>query len=263
MEVWLVEEGQRTGPFSAYAIEGRISRGEVDESQPAWEPGMAQWGTLGEMPRFADAFLRVRAERAAEKRARRTPPPLPAAPLLLRRFFARWFDFNLVHLAWWGILAATGQDLVKIFANPWLLVAPLLPWGLIEAACLTRLATTPGKWLLGMEVRNMDGSRLGWRQALLRTLRVLTMGIGLRLPILVLVCQGVSAWLTKRFGAALWDLAPGHKVVWRPLDGVRVAALTVIFMVVVPATSMLLMPAMVELYGDQFPWLRAAAAQQP
>jgi uncharacterized RDD family membrane protein YckC len=262
MEIWLIQNGVRTGPFAPYDIEGRLTRDELSADQPAWHDGMPSWGTLGDMPQFAGVLARRGEHEAEVTRLRSVPPPLPPQPLLLRRFFARWLDFNIIHLLWWAGLALAQQDLTKIYLNPWMLLGPLLPWLLIEALLLRRLATTPGKFLLGLEVRNLDGSNLSLRQALLRTLRVLSLGLGLRLPILMLACQGMSAWLTWRYGASLWDLAPGHRVLPRPLVALRVAALSILLAVVIPLTGLILMPTFVKVHGDDYPWLRAAAAEQ-
>jgi uncharacterized RDD family membrane protein YckC len=265
MEIWLVQNGARTGPFAPYDIEGRITRGELEASQPAWHDGMAAWATLGEMPAFAGVFARAQAagvEQAAEQLVRNAAPPLRAKPLLIRRFLARWFDLNLVNLVWWGGLALAGQDLTKVYLNTWLLLVPLLPWLLIESLLMRRLGTTPGKALLGLRVTNLDGSNLSMHQALLRTMRVLSLGVGLTVPLIMWVCQALNAWLTWRMGAALWDFAPGHRLDGRPVRAWQVILFGVVFLGILQLTGMIMMPVLLEAFGkDMPPWLRELAEQ--
>ena len=259
MEIWLIQHGERTGPFSPYDVEGRIQRNELEADQPAWHEGMDAWSTLGEMPYFETAFERLKEQEDRQPQEKpATPPPLPfqPKPLLIRRFFARWFDLHLMNLFWWGGLALAGRDLAPMYGNPWMLIVPFIPWLFIEVALLHRFGTTPGKALLGLSVRNLDGSLLSPRQGLLRTMRVWALGLGLTLPLLVIVCQGISAWLTRRFGASIWDLAPGHRVVGRRVSIARIVLFGLIFLFIAQALGVILLPAFIEIYGDDLPWLR-------
>lgn len=261
MEIWMVQNGVRTGPFAPYDIEGRITRGELEAAQPAWHDGMAVWGTLGEMPAFAAVFARAEAaevQQAVEHEERQLPPLLPAKPLLIRRFLARWFDLSLVNLLWWGGLFLTGQNLKAVLLNPWLMLAPLVPIVLLEPWLLRRLGTTPGKALLGLWVANLDGSRLTLRQGTIRTVRVLSLGVGLTLPYLAFACQALSAWLTWRMGSALWDLAPGHRVHERTPKVWQSILFGVIFLGILQATGTIMMPTYLEVMP---PWLRSLVEQ--
>jgi len=265
MEIWLVQNGARTGPFAPYDIEGRITRGELEVTQPAWHDGMAAWATLGDMPAFAAVFARAQeaeAEPAAEFSKRHAPAPARAEPLLVRRFLARWFDLNLINLLWWGTLALAQQDLTKVYLNKWLLLAPLVPWLFLEALMLRRFGTTPGKALLGLWVTNLDGTRLSLHQALLRTMRVLSLGVGLTIPVFMWICQAVTGWLTWRMGSALWDLAPGHRVNQSPPRGWRILAFGLVLLGVLQVTGMIMMPVLLEVFGKEMPaWLRELAEQ--
>jgi len=265
MEIWLVQNGVRTGPFAPYDIEGRITRGELEPTQPAWHDGMAAWATLADMPAFAEVLNRTQAaeaEKSVQALDSQKPPPLRDKPRLVRRFLARWFDLNLINLLWWAGLLQAGQDLTAIYSNKWLLPLPLLPWLFIEALMLRRFGTTPGKLLLGLEVVNSNGTKLSLRQAMLRTLRVLSLGVGLTLPVFTLICQAVSGWLTWRLGSALWDLAPGHQVNHRPVRAWRIILFGVVLLGVWQLSASIMLPVYLEVYAKDIPaWLRTLAEE--
>ncbi|MCX7711764.1 MAG: RDD family protein [Clostridia bacterium] len=75
-------------------------------------------------------------------------------------------------------------------------------WAFVEAALLATWGWTPGKWILKVKVRNADGSKLSYQQALQRSLAVWFKGLGAGLitPITAsfaymrLVRQGITSW---------------------------------------------------------------------
>ena len=47
MEIWIIKDGERSGPYQDFEVRRRINAGEWDESTPAWHEGMKEWGVLG------------------------------------------------------------------------------------------------------------------------------------------------------------------------------------------------------------------------
>ena len=43
MEIWLIEDKQRTGPFQDYEVRERIERGEVTGETMAWHKDQQDW----------------------------------------------------------------------------------------------------------------------------------------------------------------------------------------------------------------------------
>lgn len=101
-----------------------------------------------------------------------------------RRFFARAIDLNLYEMTWMVILTdaglcAMGQRGVT-FLN---MLLSLLTMLLLEPLLLHTTGTTPGKWLLGLSVRNVNGAKLRYSEAFARTAWLIWRGFGAGIPI--------------------------------------------------------------------------------
>jgi len=164
-------------------------------------------------------------------RRRETPPttaPVPAdasaAPRPVVRFVARTLD-SLVLLLVAGVGAEAMGTSVPLLVMPLLLIP-------FEALLLSTWGYTPGKWLLRVAVRDADGRRLSFREALHRTgaVTVFCLGgaseAGLITPI-------VSYRHLKRDGATYWDKL-GNFRVWHGRVG---AVRTVVAAVAIGALS--------------------------
>lgn len=83
------------------------------------------------------------------------------------RFWARVLDMSLTILSFIVILSLFGtsvnSSLLLLFS--WI---SIFSWVLIEAYLLSKWGTTPGKWLLKVNVRNQDGTLLSFKQGLQR-----------------------------------------------------------------------------------------------
>ena len=110
---------------------------------------------------------------------------LPKMAYPWRRFFARWLDLNLYALFW------TAFGLLVLRFNPpdnllFSLLASYRDYAtmlLVEPILLHFWGWTPGKWLLGLRLRDGAGEKLSWSAALSRTLGVFVRGYGYGIPI--------------------------------------------------------------------------------
>jgi uncharacterized RDD family membrane protein YckC len=132
------------------------------------------------------------------------------------RFFARWIDMSL-----WGTATLVLLTLLGFngFAFKWIAAST---WLLVEAALLSSFGTTMGKSLLGITVRNADGTNLSYGAALGRALGVWVKGQGCNIPILNLVMLALSYNQLTSFGVMSWDEGTGVKVRHEPLGAGRV-----------------------------------------
>jgi uncharacterized RDD family membrane protein YckC len=270
MEIWLIHNGERTGPFHDYEIRSRIGLGELDKDSPAWHEGLPAWVSLSEIELFKNEF-QPKPEPASESKpaaAPIAPPPIPetnAPPKLWRRFWARWMDIQLYIALWWLFLWGTGRNIEAIVHSQWILLTQLIPWVVIEILLIHHFATTPGKWLLGIRIFNTDGSRLNLAESTRRALRVYVTGIGLGWQIVSLVCMGISAFTTKRLGKPMWDYIGNHRVVSKPLNPLGIILVIGLFIiagqlqvaVVFPYTLKAMPPEMhevKEMFEKNMPW---------
>lgn len=149
------------------------------------------------------------------------------APLLLERergsliapwprFFARQIDglvcfFLLGAPLLLGVLPAMQQDEPALWFMA-LNVLVLLLTVVLEAVSLSLLGTTPGKWLLGLTVRDRAGKHLSIAGSLKREFLVLICGLGLFLPIISWITLLWSYRAVSRGEPAFWDRRLGYEV---------------------------------------------------
>lgn len=261
MEIWLILDGEKTGPLHDYEVRRRIEAGDLSATTPAWHEGMAEWQPLCEIHLFANEFKTPPAagEIAADGDLPVKPPPAPMPPPCYgRRFWARWFDFAIYAALWWFGMWLARQNIEAAMVNPWIMFLQFVPWFAIEALLLHYTATTPGKWLLGLRVVNHDASKLDLTAATRRSMRVLFTGVGFVWIPLALICQGLSLYIARRLGSTLWDHTGGHRVTVAPLS---VAKMVVFFIAFIGALS--LQMAVFAPYVQPSPLMHSAAERWP
>lgn len=240
MDIWIIQDGEKTGPIHDFEIRRRIEKGELSADTPAWHEGLAEWQQLRTLALFEHEFDKPvdPYESPHQETPAATgplPPPLPMPTLVFRRFWARWCDLHLYSGIWWIALWLAGRDIKGIMMDPWLAMLHFIPWFAIEAVLIHRFGTTPGKWLLDLRVINPDGRKLDLTESIRRASRVMVFGIGLGWYLLSWVCQVMAFITTRKLGKSLWDQAGGHNVVGGPLNPPKL----VTFVLVLAASFML------------------------
>jgi uncharacterized RDD family membrane protein YckC len=277
MRTWIIIEGEKTGPFDIAQVARRIEAGELKPETYGWIEGMKQWQPLRTIPQFAESCEKSAAE----------PPPLPvdlttqpvttAIPilasslqertqLLVRRFFARWFDFVLWFCFYWCAIYLAGADLKALITSFWFNYLMMIVWIILEAAMIHVWGATPGKALLGLRVQRLDSARMGLGGSVLRSIRVYLMGMGMTHPLLMPLCHGFSWWFVRKHGAALWDGAVGVRVTMRPLMTWRWILYVMAAFFIMQITGLVLEPVtsamMKESYPEAAKWLESLKPQQ-
>ena len=141
------------------------------------------------------------------------------------RFFARALDWTLISLV------------VSSFAPPATLLASFI-WLPIEALLLSRWGFTPGKWLLGVVVRDVDGGRPPFRTAFHRVAALWAYGTGA--DSLFGLATGILAFGTlKRRGATYWDELTGYRVGRLKVGAVRTGLAVVVIILAAAGVAML------------------------
>ena len=264
MRVWIIIDGEKSGPFDISYIARRIEEGELNASHYGWSEGMKSWISLAEMPQFTESFARRSREVA--------PPPIPdlvvnpyaaptnlqAVPLgarvpvsfLIRRFFARWFDFIIWLEICFCAAVACGKGAIVAEKNLWFSLAVIIVWVILESVMMHFWQTTPGKFLLGIRVQTAVGSSLSLGKCFLRTVRVYLMGMGMIHPLLMPLCHGFSFWFVRKYGSALWDGSLGQRLECKALSPWRWIAFVLIFFTVTQVTGIILEPVSREMFKD-------------
>lgn len=269
MEIWLIIDGEKAGPFHDFDIRSKIECGELPPETPAWHEGLATWRPLVLVPLFATVFDSIDRQTPGEQSAaeddapRRRPPPLPVKPVVVRRFWARWLDLQVYLGFWWLGMWLTGRNIGDILENPWIMLFQLVPWFVVETLLIHHLGTTPGKWLLGLRVLNDDDSLLTLRQAVTRSTRVLCLGVGFGWSLISIVCQVMALVTTQRLGRPLWDHAAGHKVTSKPLHPVGISSCVIAFFAAIQLQFAVIGPYAMEEASKMVPQLRESFEKNP
>lgn len=127
-----------------------------------------------------------------------------------RRWFARVFDYLFFILLLQVFTRITPFKLTSLHPN--FFVITLFCWVFIETVLIHLMGTTPGKWLLSMQVADHEGKLLSWRDSLNRSLSVWWLGMGAGLPLVCLVTMIVAAVKLSNNGVTSWDKREAYQV---------------------------------------------------
>lgn len=267
MDIWIIQNGEKVGPIHDFEVRKKIEAGELPASTPAWHDGLAAWKPLVEINLFEREFNRasevVETPGYAESRERPLAAALPEPLFLVRRFWARWFDLYLFAGVWWITLWAAGRNIEATLMNPWVILFLYVPWFALETYLLHRIGTTPGKWLLGIRVVNRDDSLLSLADALRRSARVLTIGLGFGWGGLTLICQLMAFITAKRLGRPLWDHSGGHRITAVPVRPGRVIVYVVVLFTALQLQMIVVAPYVLKVAGETFPSLKEQLEKNP
>lgn len=255
MEYFISIAGERTGPHTQFQIIEKIRDGGFKGDELAWRKGMEEWKPLREVDDFAGYWQPTPQQVVAAEQARQVARIALDTPQPWLRFWARMVDYVWFSLLLGILLNALvpAESLVRFreslaTATPGraLLIMTLLNTATfvlfipLEALWLSRRGTTPGKALLRIQVRRLDGSLPDYSQALLRSALVFVKGVALCLPVIPLF---VMSWCRIRLiqlGVTSWDEQTGLRVehgepeTWRYLIVFVIAA----FIALIFASSM-------------------------
>lgn len=228
MKIWVIENGEKSGPYDSFALREKIEAGELPAETLAWYQGAEDWMPIKDVPVLSQLYETKEiteeeidpAELIMVDLEQLTPPPLK----LVRRFFARFFDMSL----YFSVLLIVTQDAsvlnIGTTGMGWHLGLGC-GYVLLDALMIHLWSSSPGKWLLGVQVTSMMRERLRLWPSLMRALRVWVLGWGMWLiaPIAVLI-SGLMAWRLKYL---VWDYPRRYRVDCLPLKWSLVVRYTV------------------------------------
>ena len=123
---------------------------------------------------------------------------------------------------------SSGTASVLLFVFPVILGTVLLfVYCFIEPIFFAVFGTTPGKALLGIDVRTQTGGRLSYSQAMRRSLRVWFYGLGMGINIVVFITLLVAQHNLTHKKIATWDRLGNFRVVHRRIGVLRGTIATV------------------------------------
>lgn len=170
--------------------------------------------------------------------------PMVAFPW--RRFFARWLDLFLYGVLWsaFGMLVLRFNPPGGVFFG---LLGRYLNYGtmlVVEPLLLSTWGYTPGKWIFGLQVKDIRGGKPTWTDALARTWGVFAKGEGFGIPIYNLYRYYKSYRACMDCETLPWEEERGYAI--KDAKALRcvgfVGAAAVLFGLMVLATAQAQMP---------------------
>jgi uncharacterized RDD family membrane protein YckC len=234
MDIYVLKDGQRRGPFLAFKLRELLEDKEFLPTDQAWIEGMEAWAPIKDIEALSHCLPADPLQ----------PPPLPSPEEWTQRSAAaqataeaqqevktrqvrawmRWLARMLDDMLWfvtlWALACTAGQAGVWDFVlrQPTVLLAAAVLWIPAEAWLLHRFTTTPGKWIFGIRVTDDLGQPLQFKAALKRSALVMATGNGMGLPTLFFIplIQWVIAWIRfQKTGVTGWDFLCASSVVHR------------------------------------------------
>ncbi|HWE47967.1 MAG TPA: RDD family protein [Caulobacteraceae bacterium] len=123
--------------------------------------------------------------------------------LVLPGTFALGLIVGLIGLAWPPLMSLVVGGGVAGFAFG--VAIALLASLILESLCLSVFGATPGKWLMGVRVRDAKGAKLSLGAALKRWFYVFAMGRGLDIPLIGLITAWFSFQQYESEGVTAYD----------------------------------------------------------
>jgi uncharacterized RDD family membrane protein YckC len=153
------------------------------------------------------------------------------------RFFARFVDIQI-----WAFLVAltAGLLLPSLFKDQSFLTGRLgsrlfgwllIPFALaLDAVSYSLFGNTPGKWIAGIKVKSLAGDKVSFRTYLKRNFILYWFGLGLDIPLVVLV----TLWRNYRHAegneTVRWDESTGTRAFVRAPSTPRIVAVGAIWL---------------------------------
>lgn len=201
MEYHVGKKGQTEGPLAEGEVASRLADGRLGPDDLVWAEGWDDW-----IPLRDSDFSNVDGD-----------PPAHNGAHPWRRYLARMADINLFTLSFGiaaGVVFPEQTAQIPDIVLGVLSLACMIP---VEALLLHHRGATPGKWLLGIRVADIDSRKLELLPCFRRALGVFVSGCGLGIPIVSLFTLLSSYQTLGKNERVSWDRSSGSYLRFRPI----------------------------------------------
>ncbi len=257
---YYVKFNKAVGPVNHYELEAKFDTGELPPETLVWAEHLGDWTPASALPDFKHGSVSF----VPHVKPAGTPPiPEPghyhfeairdtSVPQVRPwvRFFARSIDMMLFSIIF---------DLFLLFVYPAVfsvmpvvigMVTPPL-WIPFESYLLSRFGYTPGKWILRTSVTDKNGQKPTYNRAIARSCGVWLRGLGLGIPIVILITCIIAYFNLKKNGETSWDKNQGFIVSHLEIGTGRVVFGFIVFFVAFFITCLIFGAAVMSLGGYQ------------
>ena len=222
--------GQPKGPLTEEVLLKLFESDSLPATTLVWREGFTEWQEAG----ATENLLSLSSSRPPAPPRVLPPPPLhnfipsglQARPWV--RYWARTIDLMLFSVLVGVLLALVYPAALEINALA-LAVTIVFLYVFIEPFMLSSWGTTPGKALLNIRLRRIDGTRLNYIDALSRSFNVWIRGCGLGLPIVGILTHITGYTKLSKYGITSWDKDGAFRIDHKILGPGRVIACVATF----------------------------------
>lgn len=145
------------------------------------------------------------------------------------RYWARYLDLLIAAITLGLFLGIFMPSVLDSTSEIFLTIIIVLIWVFVEPILLSNWGTTPGKWLLRIQLKDEKGGKPEFTKALNRSFAVWFRGLGLGIPIISLFTL-VAAYnrLTKQ-GVTSWDEGGEFSITHKRIGPFRIIVAILIF----------------------------------
>lgn len=227
MDSWYFNDcGQQRGPLPKSEILTMRAEGRIGADTLVWSQGMSEWQPAGSVPALQTP-AEIPASSVRETSVSPYAPPASTPDVAVDwndytpsgsqirpwvRYWARTLDLLSFAIFIGIVIGVVDPKILELIPETLLGFVIILAYNFTEPAMLATFGATPFKALLRVRVRNHDGSKLSYFQALRRTFSVLVFGQGLGIPIVALITSIASYSRLTNHHTTRWDEAGGTVV---------------------------------------------------
>jgi len=144
------------------------------------------------------------------------------------RYWARYLDVMIFSFIF-GIFLAIFIPSILEKSNIVLTMLSLFAWIFVESMLLSSWGTTPGKWLLRISLKDVNGNKPTFSSALNRSFTVWFKGLGFGIPIVNLITLIISYNHLTQNGITSWDKDGHFTVAHKKIGIIRTIIAVIIF----------------------------------
>ena len=232
MRYWYYHEsGQQKGPIVEAAFVKLFESGSLAANTPVWCEGLKEWQeahTIENLvpPSFASPPAPVHSLVVTPPLHDLVPTGPQARPWV--RYWARMIDVMLFFFLADVLLAFICPAVIEM-NDKRLGIIYLFLYVFVEPCMLSSWGTTPGKALLNIRLRKIDGTKPNFSEALARAFNVWIRGWGIGIPIVVLFTQITAYKRLTKDGITSWDKDGGFRISHKLFGAGRVIAVIALF----------------------------------
>lgn len=212
MKQWFYSESnEQRGPISEAELQQLLESRVLTPATLVWSEGMRQWSPAGSLTIFAPSPYASPGANPNEQIdwSGYTPSGSQVRPWI--RYWARTVDFLIFSLLTGFVIALVHPEFLEM-SDALVGMVLLVFYNLYEPVLLSLIGTTPMKALLNVRVRNREGNKLTFPEALVRMLKVWLRGLGLGIPLISLFTHITAYNRLKNQGITSWDQDGGFVI---------------------------------------------------